>query len=116
MGGDVKQPLPTVHEVPPQGAPGAQHQPQAGTPMQYTQPSAEDEKKQRRAEQLAKARHITGETCIICGKGCIILSSVIGAACSLMCCLMSCAGGIGSNGGGMGGGGMGLSISAPSDF
>lgn len=115
MSADIKQPLPILHEVPPPGVPHQQqYQPQPVVQMQYAQPSPEDEKKQRRAEQMAKARHIAGVTCTVCGKVCLVTWTAVSAACSIMCCLMSCMGSD-SGGGGFGGGGLGLSIAAPGD-
>jgi hypothetical protein len=114
---DVKYPTPAVvHHVQPPGPEGNyQHQPQSINQMQYAQPLSEEEmKKQKRAEQMAKARHVAGETCIVCGKACTVAWAITAAACSMMCCVMKCAGGMGGGGGGgfMGGGG-GFSISDP---
>ncbi len=82
--------------------------------MKYVGMSEEELKKQRRAENLAKARHYLGETCVICGKVCLVSWTVAAAVCSAVMCLASCL--PGDSPGFVGGGGVGFDISAPSDW
>jgi hypothetical protein len=87
-------------------------QPELVKGMECAEMSEEERKKQRRTEQLAKARHCAGQTCIITGKICVVTCSVMAAVCSVVACLANCLPG---DSPGMMGGGGGLSFSMPTD-
>jgi hypothetical protein len=63
-------------------------QPAQGQRMQYAGPSDEELKKQRRKEQMSQTQNCLGETCIVCGKMCMVGASLGRIMMRLTSCLV----------------------------